>query len=81
MFCYLGTLNELKLKRGREYGYVCAAIQKGSLGMIPLTLIGRKRKPTAMKCITELNNERSDFWDMQRRERFTLFCIVCRKPS
>ncbi len=50
--------------------------KKGSLEMILLCLIGRK-ETYGYEIITELNNSAA----MQKRERFTLFCIVCRKPS
>ena len=53
--------------------------KKGSLEMILLCLIGRK-ETYGYEIITELNNSAS-VWAMQKRERFTLFCIVCRKPS
>ena len=53
--------------------------KKGSLEMILLCLIGRK-ETYGYEIITELNNS-ALFWDMRKREPFTLFCIVYRKQN
>ena len=53
--------------------------KKGSLEMILLCLIGRK-ETYGYEIITELNNSASVL-DMQKREPFILFCIVCRKQN
>ena len=34
-----------------------------------------------LTCLLYTSITARPFWAMQKRERFTLFCIVCRKPS